>query len=165
MGKRTRAGRFMATTCALVLAGLMDWSLAAGTGGAVAAELPQSFTASGTRARKQSCYTTFTVDAEGSWRANTRFTNRRRLHGDYFEAVFRLVDDVGNVMVAIKHGAHVRGRFPARHSKTVWVYSSGQIDPLSVPLHGVSVEYSCGGHGHVPDHEILGTLVRFIHLL
>lgn len=84
---------------------------------------------------------------------------------DYFEAVFRLLDEDGNVTVAIKHGARVGARLIKRHSRKVYVNSSGNIDPYAFPLENMQVRYSCGGHHHIPDHEIVGSVLRFIRSL
>lgn len=155
-----RIGQWLALLCALMAASLPATSRAASD------ELvAQTFDASGSRGRKQYCSTSFTVQPNGSWVARTTFRNRRRLDSDYFESVFRLVDEYGEVAVAIKHGSRVGARFIKGSSRRVTVTSRGYLDPLALPLHNHHVQYTCAGRDRIRDRDVIGVLVHIIERL
>lgn len=157
MSSRTPSHRAVALLCAALMVMPVASSALAETGA-------QSFRGSAQRDRKQTCNTTFTVEPDGTWTARTRFSNRRRVDSDWFEAVFRLVDETGEVSVAVKHGAFVRARY-RRGPHTVTVTSRGVLDTLALPIERHHVWYRCTDRGGVPDRDVVGTLVRIIDLL
>lgn len=100
--------------------------------------------AQGEKAKRQYCYSTFTIDENGNWTARTLFSNGKNLDGDHFQAILTVKDKQGNSCLALNQVRGVRGASFCKGSCEREVVHSGTSSITSYDLTD-KYSYQCTG--------------------
>lgn len=127
------------------------------TNAALADETPRSMEpktlvikAQGEKARKQYCYSTFTIDEKGNWAARTLFSNGKNLDGDHFQAILVIKDTNGRNCLALNQVRGMRGAMACDGSCEREVVHSGATVLTSHDLTD-QYTYQCTGWDRTDD--------------
>ena len=105
---------------------------------------------SGEKARKQYCYTTFTIDEGGNWTATTKFSNGKNLDGDHYRATLVIKDKDGKDYLAVSQVAGVKSASMCSGSCERDLYHSGTSVVTSHDL-TENAAYECAGYNGKDD--------------
>lgn len=117
--------------------------------------------AQGEKARKQYCYSTFTIDENGNWTAKTLFSNGKNWDGDHFQAILTIKDKAGANCFALNQVAGVKGAFFCDGSCEREVIHSGVSAINSYDLTD-QYSYQCTGWDGTDDLLIATGAVFFV---
>lgn len=117
--------------------------------------------AQGEKARKQYCYSTFTIDENGNWTAKTLFSNGKNLDGDHFQAILTIKDKAGANCLALNQVAGVKGALFCDGSCEREVIHSGVSAITSYDLTD-QYSYQCTGWDGTNDQLIATGAVFFV---
>jgi hypothetical protein len=108
------------------------------------------------------CYTDVVVSSDGSWKAQSRFSNGTKINGEHFVAVMTLLSKDGKPLATFKHAAGVDASFggSARVKKTDWV--TGKFAPDVAEQLSGQRNYSCTKNNTRDDEKIVGAIVSAI---